>query len=454
MTIKGISPTRGKPLRILITGGRAPVALELARLLADAGHAVFAAESVRFYLCRVSASVAGTATLPAPRQNPQRFLSELERLIVEWEIDLLIPTCEEIYWVARGRERLRTLCAVMAPELNQLHSLHHKGEFIDLAERLGLRVPQTETITDMAAWESAEKDSRRRLRFGNDGVVFKPAYSRFASRVLLPRADAEEESDMLPGDGRSETAPDPTWRSNGATKKDGKRSTVALREVSKRRAAALREVSPTVPWVAQQFIPGEAWCTYSVAHDGKLLAHAAYACRYRTGEAGASVHFRHEDDPEAMAWVSRFVGGIRFSGQIGFDFIRGNDGLLYPIECNPRATSGIHLFRSGEGLEAALTLPECLLSNNRIATPAHGASAMIGLAMLGCGFKSRIGYGRRKKWFADLRGARDAVWRKGDPKPYWEQLGVVLQAWRLGRRLGISVTEAMTQDIEWNGESE
>lgn len=32
------------------------------------------------------------------------------------------------------------------------------------------------------------------------------------------------------------------------------------------------------------------------------------------------------------------------SGMFGFDFIEEANGTTYVIECNPRATSGIHLF--------------------------------------------------------------------------------------------------------------
>lgn len=427
------------PLNILITGGRAPVALELARLLHRAGHQVYAADSISRYLCRASAAVKEAAILPPPRQQPQAFLEALEALLVRWQIDLLIPTCEEIFHIARGREQLQRHCRVLSPELGMLHQLHHKGEFIRLADQLGFRIPHTELITNEQAWRSAEtlgmcwSDSKRKTGencgtedigdqcgTASSKVVFKPAYSRFASRVILP---------------------------SFAGSKQTRRVDQGLRK------AAWKELSPSSPWIVQEYIQGTAWCTYSVAYEGTLLAHATYACRYRTGEAGVSVHFQQTQHPKAHAWVERFVSGLGFSGQISFDFIQAEDGTLYPIECNPRATSGVHLFTAEDGFAAALTDPDQLLREGCTVTPTPGTAAMISLAMLGCGLRDNRSRQDWHAWTSAMRGAHDVIWHKGDCTPFLEQLCMVYQAWRLSRQLGMSVTAALTQDIEWNGET-
>ncbi|MNW32102.1 hypothetical protein D3C74_90370 [compost metagenome] len=408
-------PSTTRTLNILITGGRAPVALELARQLHGAGHQVYAADSISRYLCRASRAVKAAAVLPPPRQQPQAFVEALESLLVRWQIDLLIPTCEEIFHIARERERLQRHCQVLAPELDLLHQLHHKGEFIRLAEQLGLQVPDTEIIASVEAWRSAEA-----LGMGS-GLVFKPAYSRFASRVILP--------------------------SSAGVSRKRQSADRALRE------AAWEQISSSSPWIVQEYIQGAAWCTYSVAYEGNVVAHANYECRYRTGGAGASVHFRQREHPEAYTWVQQFISGIGYSGQISFDFIQAKDGTLYPLECNPRATSGIHLFTETDGLAAALTDPERLLQTGRTVTPTPGAAAMITLAMLGCGLKDHRNGQDWRTWTTELRGAHDVIWRREDRGPAVEQLRMIYHAWRLSRRLGITVTEALTQDIEWNGET-
>lgn len=143
-----------------------------------------------------------------------------------------------------------------------------------------------------------------------------------------------------------------------------------------------------------------------------------------------------------------------FSGQIGFDFIEGQDGQVYAIECNPRATSGIHLFHPGDDLVRALTEPETLVKEGKWITPTKGSKAMLMLPMLGSGVQQIFGKGKFRAWIAAWHGARDVVYLRQDIQPFFEQFAVVLVAWRLARSQKISLTEALTHDIEWNGEQQ
>ena len=64
--------------RILVTGARAPVALELCRSFAKVGHTLFIAESQWPNLCEVSKSVTQSFKLPRRRLEPLRFARALE----------------------------------------------------------------------------------------------------------------------------------------------------------------------------------------------------------------------------------------------------------------------------------------------------------------------------------------------------------------------------------------
>ncbi|MHA6529986.1 ATP-grasp domain-containing protein [Paenibacillus sp. BAC0078] len=395
---------------ILITGGRAPVALELSRMLKAEGCQVFVAESAEYHLCRVSAAVERSFRVPSPRHSPVAYIEQLAKLVEELRIDILIPLCEEIFYIAAGIDRLGG-CQVLAAGAELLTRLHHKGEFITWASGLGFAVPETKLIRSAEEWRLiAEKAARN-----DEALVFKPAYSRFASRVILPRK-----------------------ASGGKPAR-----TFAISE-------APAGLSLAAPWVAQQYIQGEAVCTYSIVHQGTVVAHAAYGSRYRTGKAGASVYFEHLEHPDAFAWVRHFTDAICFTGQIGFDFIEAGDGTLYPIECNPRATSGIHLFAPEDGLVQALLHPEALVRSGTVCIPRSGRKAMLMLPMLACGLQP--GPGGLRKWLQALREAEDVITRKDEPYLFREQLRVVYNAHRLARRKHISITEALTEDIEWNGE--
>ena len=128
---------------ILLTGGRAPVTLALARLFARANHTIFIAESAPYQLCRASRAVRRSYQTPSPKAAPVAYIDALSAIIQREQIDYLIPTCEEIFYVAQGRTRLATQCTVLVDTLDQLHHVHNKWLFVQTAQRLNLLALQT-----------------------------------------------------------------------------------------------------------------------------------------------------------------------------------------------------------------------------------------------------------------------------------------------------------------------
>ncbi|MBD2847606.1 ATP-grasp domain-containing protein [Paenibacillus sp. IB182496] len=399
--------------RVLLTGGRAPAALELARQLHAAGYAVVAAESAPYHLCRASRAIERSIAVPAPTRDRAGFIAALQDAVRSWDIDTVLPTCEETFHVARDAERLAERCRVLTAPFALLAQLHHKGEFIRLAERCGLPVPYTATLERPDAWQRLRTDPRYA-----DGLVLKPAYSRFAASVIR-------------------IAPGPLHASG-------------VLRIERQIAAA--GASPARPWVAQELLQGQEWCTYSAAWKGRLTAHAAYRSRFRAGR-GASIHFAAEAQPRLAEWVERFVGAIRYTGQIAFDFIVLPDGRPRPLECNPRATSGVHLFGPRDRLAEALLTPERLLHSGERAEPAPGGrGAMVSAAMLSYGLAQALRERQLMSWLHAWRAGRDVVYRRGDRRPALEQLRLLAWTRRLARRRGLTLLEASTLDIEWNGE--
>jgi predicted ATP-grasp superfamily ATP-dependent carboligase len=278
-------------MNILLTGGRAPAALELARAFHGAGHTVFMAESLRGHLSQPSAAIKANFVVPAPRQEQDAFIIALKKIIEQNQINLLIPTCEEIFHVAMRREELP--CVVFTESINKLDQLHNKWKFIVNAADYGLSVPETVLITTQDALFHAYSNWRE--------LVLKPTYSRFASRTL-----------MLP----------------------------PLRE-----ASSTLTFHSSAPWVAQGYIKGTEICTYSICRNGHITAHTAYPSTFTAG-LGATIVFQHINHPAIFQWVKTFVAKNNFTGQIAFDFIQTPDGKIYALECNPRATSGVHLLAS------------------------------------------------------------------------------------------------------------
>ena len=176
--------------RILITGGRAPAALDLARKFDATGHTVFAADSAPWMVCGASRAVQDSFRLPEPKHHPYDFALELARIIERERIDVVVPTCEEVFYVGRFKTLLSERARVFCPDLDILRSLHSKWEFASLVEREAgfgsiVQAPESWRITGGADISSLPAPS--------DQLVFKPVYSRFAVETLIrPKADQRE----------------------------------------------------------------------------------------------------------------------------------------------------------------------------------------------------------------------------------------------------------------------
>lgn len=377
---------------ILLTGGRAPAALELARVFHAAGHRVLMAESVKHHLSQPSRALTASFHVPPPRQQTAAYLDALKHIIITHQVDLLIPTCEEIFYVSLGHEALSQHCTVFVEPIELLRPLHHKSLFIQKAASYGLAVPETILL-----------ESPTHLPEAFDrwpALVLKPAYSRFASQtVIKPRF---HQAQNLP-------------------------------------------ISHDSAWVAQQFIEGQQLCTYSIAHEGHLTAHTAYRAEFTAGQ-GAAIRFQHIDHAASLAWVQHFVATERFTGQIAFDFIETPSGEVLAIECNPRTISGAHLLARCPHFANAFLDP-----STPCVTPPPDFSAMLLTGMLVYGLPDALKQHTLAAWLKAFTTSHDVIYRATDPKPALLQWRSILHFIRSGYKHGITPLAASTLDIEWNG---
>lgn len=378
-------------MNILITSSRAPVTLELIRAFGRSGHTVIAADTQRWTLGSHSRYVASHIVTPPPRQAPEAFLDALERIVCERRIDWLIPTCEEVFYVARGYARLSAQTNVFTSPLELLAGLHHKFRFQQRAAALALRTPRTALVTS--------RDELQALLPEFPAYVLKPAYSRFATQVIT---SCGPHANQIP--------------------------------------LAACAPTPEQPWLLQDFIAGPSVCTYSTLHRGHVTAHCAYAIPHTFG-GGSGVQFRAIDGAETLAIVERLGATLRYTGQFSLDFIRADDGL-YLLECNPRATSGAHLIDPAR-LIGGLIDPS---QPTWVEPPGHCRQLTIPLL---------ASAGRRfRRWPGVLREALthdDVIADARDPLPLLTQLPMTLHFAWIARREHRSLTAATTYDIEWNG---
>lgn len=363
---------------ILITGARSFAALDLSRSLAAAGMRVICADSLEKSVSRYSGKVSRFYQTASPAFQFETFVSDLQKIIAEEKIDFVIPTCEEIFYVAKAKERLNTI--VFSEDFEKLEILHNKWKFYQLLCKLGFSTPETHLWDGQSSYRGK--------------WILKPIYSRFAAKIQVVEG---------------------IWP-NG-------------------------ENNPSNPLIAQEYIEGEKLCSYSICHEGRLSAHGVYSILHSMG-MGSSICCQSIIAPDVDDFVRKFVAEIKFTGQIAFDFIRKDK--LYCLECNPRATSGVHLFEKNTKLaDAFFNKGEVLYPKDQTIFHEH-------LFMLWFGLKQKEIFSR-KFWRHFFMG-KNPLWMKGDNRVIAAMPFMLLDAAKQTLFKGQGFHQAMSHDIEYNGE--
>ncbi|MFY8022099.1 MAG: ATP-grasp domain-containing protein [Bacteroidia bacterium] len=268
-------------VHILISGARAPIALEMARSFKKWGCKVIMMDSVHLTIARWSNKVDEYYVVPSPRFFTQAFVKEVREIIQKENITHFIPTCEEAIFVSQHIEIFK--CKVWTSPLSLVLKLHNKYSFTHF-NAANFPIPPTQILTEFTDWENSSD------------YVFKPIYSRFASAVIINK---KLNSNDIPDEEKPK-------------------------------------------WIAQKKVIGKEICIYSIWDNGKLKAYASYHPLYRAGK-GAGVYFEPVFNDLVRTYVQGFGESINYTGQLSFDVIIDENEIPYFIECNPRGTSGAHL---------------------------------------------------------------------------------------------------------------
>lgn len=370
---------------ILITGARAPVALHLARLFHFAGHQVQLACSMASPMAARSVAVTQFHLLPSPRYDLSGFRDAVAQIVDHHQVDLIIPTCEEVFYLAMIKGDIPV--PIWCPDLSDLTCVHDKFAFINKVRELGLPAPETTLLT-----------SRDQVRDQPFDTVFKPQWSRFASSVLI-KPSAHDRANITP--------------------------------------------TPQSAWVVQRFVEGDEISVYALANAGKIVGLAQYRSLYRAGK-GAGICFAPIDFSAVTDFVARFADGMQWTGQISFDLIRQADGTIMPLECNPRATSGVHFFRQPDAFAQAVL-------GGPVVTPVVMQTQAVKLAMWVYGAAQAIKTGKVGRFWRTYQTAQDPLDWPDDPRPKRAQLAALREIAKIALRDRVSLQMASTHDIEWNG---
>lgn len=379
---------------VLITGARAPVALHWCRLFAAAGWRVIAADSLRAPLARFSTAVAAFEPLPSPRETAPGALAAALAKIVEWHgVQAILPTCEEIFHIARAAETPAGAAwreGLQAPRLKPLVKVHDKADF---AQWVSQHAPAFATPFHRLS----TTDDLMVLEGGADWVL-KPCFSRFATDVVV-------------------------------------------RPMAAQRAALASRVSPRTPWLAQAYLPGEEVCVSTLMGAGRVLASQAYHPRIRLrGGVGAGVVFEAASEAVHRAvqpLLDAMAVGLDLRGAVSVDLRRDAHGQFRALECNPRSTSGLHFFGRDDGLVSGLMegVPTTVRAVPGTVMGEAMAAVMVG-GVRGLAVLPRLQ--PLSRW-------------PGDSLGLVPQARAFAELLRIAWRSGCSVEEASTLDIRFDG---
>jgi ATP-grasp domain len=370
---------------VLLTLGRLPKALDLARGFGMAGCRVLVAEPYGWTLAGASRHVAREFKVPPPSAGKAAYLEALGQIVRREGVDLVVPVSEETMHVAHLAGKLpQGVRLFTMPPANVL-ALHDKASFIRKAAAVGLAVP------DSAPLGTPEAEALAR----SGPVVVKPVFSCSGRGLLILRS-----GEPLP------------------------------------------PADPAAPAVVQRFVEGREHSTCTIADGGRVVATMVYRGAVMSGSV--AVAFERVEVPAIAAWTETFVAATGWSGFISFDFIVDAAGVPFAIECNPRATSGVH-FWEPEDIARAVLEPDR-------AEPVRIRRHRTLQQFYACLTETQGAMIRRKGFLPALRSlvtTRDVSWDWRDPWPFASMIltswPIIWQAITKGARFG----EVATEDVGW-----
>ena len=368
----------GKHKHILITFGRSLLTLNLARLLASAGYRVSVADTVPLAVSRYSNAVSGFFKVSPPKYEPQQYCRDLVEIIEANDVDMVIPIHEETDIIAMMAGLFPSSCELFLSDFTLEDTLHNKLKYQEYLVQQGIPALKFRAI--------AGPEDIAKLDFDGPFAV-KQAYSRGSQHVIK----------AYPGDPLDELTFD-----------------------------------PTNPWIAQEWLEGDRYCTYPVG----------YAI-----DGSSCLTFEQVDHPGIEAWTADLVARTGFTGHIGLDFIDHPERGLVTIEANPRATSGIMMFAPEDRVDRAF-----FGENTEVIKPPAGRVRMIGIGMALYGWRKNALEGNNfRKFVKDFRAADDVIAEKSDRRPGWMLIPAYVNILRHSIKYRVGLAGGFMHDHEWDG---
>jgi predicted ATP-grasp superfamily ATP-dependent carboligase len=333
-------PSHGsKPLRVLLSEGSSTSAREAITVLGLAGHIIEVCDPSAVCLGRFSRFVSKFHRCPGLRDDPAGYLSFVEKLLAERPFDVLLPTHEQGFLLARVRERLEGRVGLALPSFESYRAAHSKAGFSRLLAELGLPQPATRIVT-------SPSELRDAVRFP---CVVKTSIGTASRGIWFVRDEAA--------------------------------LTQALQELGA--DAFGGEV------LVQNLVAGATEKAQAIFWHGKLLGFHAYR-QIAAGAGGGEAIKQSVRRPAARADVATIGERLGWHGALSVDTIMPEQGSHLFIDCNPRLVEPMSAYLAG------LDLVDLLLRVSQRKTPELAPDSREGVrthlamqALLGCA--ARVG---------------------------------------------------------------
>jgi|SRR5579859_198181 len=143
------------PLRVLLSEGSSTSAREAITILGLAGHHVEVCDPSPWCLGRSSRFVKKFHRCPPLRDDPDRYLAFVERLLASQPFDVLLPTHEQGFLFSRVQRRFKPGVGLALPAFESYRTAHSKAAFSRLLSGMKLPQPATRIVTSERALRDA-----------------------------------------------------------------------------------------------------------------------------------------------------------------------------------------------------------------------------------------------------------------------------------------------------------
>ena len=379
---------------ILVTNGRFPITLDLIRNFSNAGNRVLVAETSRIHYCSASNAVAKNFLIPSPRKNPEEYIDTILNIIEEEKVDLFLPGWEDVLVTSKYLEKFpKNVAFTSLFELT--HALHHKWKFYNLLKKLGFNSPETCIV-------KTKKDIDN---FSHNSFYLKTCYSRAA---------------------------------------------MGTKYISDKNKLKNLNIGNSNPYIIQEKIDGKQFCTYSICHEGKIKAHATYPTHYaslnsKKNRGNYCLSYEEVSHPSIFSFVEEFAKQTNYTGSLAFDIFEKN-GVIIPLECNPRFTSGIALLTDHKNLsDAYFNCCENLL------LPPKGTKKQLFVQSILFASKHAIVSRSVKPFFKTLFQYNDITFHKKDKKPFFFQPVLAIHYFLQSIKYKKNMISSYSHDLDFEG---